>query len=580
MPKHGHASRPPSALTESITRARTEERDRMTHRCEALARRSSRLPAWRRTTALVVIALLVGALRVDAASLTLAWTGPTTNEDGTSLTDLAGYHVYLGSGATPPCPGASFGAVAASTSSPTTGEAVAYQVPGLAAGVTYVALITAVDVSGNESGCSGPVSGVARADLAVSPVGTVNVGSTTVGTAVDTSFTVQNATGSSLTGRASIGSPFSVVSGASFSLAPGASQVVTVRLLSSTAGTFASNVNFTANGDTVSRTVTGSVTAAGVTLVIARNGTGTGTVTSAPAGIACGSDCTETAAAGTSFILSAVAGSGSTFSGWSGGGCAGVTTCTVTVNTSTTVTATFDTSSLTTAPVPVVDTLSPSTANAGAPGFTLTVTGTGFVSASVVRWNGADRATTFVSTNQLRAAIGGADVAATGTVPVGVVTPAPGGGTSATQAFTVTATGATGDIVIDNAAPGVQDPAGGRTFTGAWCLSNATEQFGSDALRSCGTDGDTYRWTPTLAASGTYDVYLWMPKYNSRATSIPVLVAHANGTTSRTFSERKMPGGWVLHGRYTFNAGTAGYVQTGVDRGASLADAVRFVPIR
>jgi hypothetical protein len=533
----------------------------------------------RRSTALVLLSIVVGALNVEAASLNLSWTGPTTNADGTPLLDLSGYRVYLGTAVPPPCPAPSFGAVASSSAAPTTGETAAYQVPGLTAGVTYSALITAVDSSGNESGCAGPVSGVARADLSVSPAGAVNFGSTTVGTAVDTMFTVQNGTGSSMTGAASAGSPFSVVSGGSFSLAPGTSQAVIVRLLSTTVGNFASNVNFTANGDTVSRTVTGSATGlASATLVITRNGTGTGTVTSAPAGITCGSDCTGTVVVGTSVTLTAATASGSTFSGWSGGGCSGAATCTVALNADTTVIATFNTG--TTTPAPVASSLSPSSASTGAPGFALTVNGSGFVSSSVVRWNGADRATTFISASQLRAAIAASDIAAAGSVPVGVFTPAPGGGTSATQAFTVTAATISGDIVIDNAAPGAQDPAGGRTFTGTWCLSNATNQFGPNSLRSCGTAGDTYRWTPTIPVTGTYDVYAWIPKNGAHSTSVPILVAHASGTTTRIFNERKAPGSWVLHGRYTFTAGTVGYVQTSGENGTAIADAVRFAPIK
>jgi hypothetical protein len=560
-------------------KARAEEREHMRRRSDTrtAARRSPRPFSRPWTAALALVSIVVGALNAEAASLTLSWAAPTTNVDGTPLTDLTGYRVYLGAGMPPPCPDASFGAVASSTTAPTTGDTVAYQVSRLGAGVTYVALISAVDFSGNESGCAGPVSGVARADLGVSPAGTVNLGSTTVGTAVDATFTVQNATASSLTGTTSVGAPFSVVSGGSFSLAPGASQAVIVRLLSSTVGTFASNVNFTANGDTLSRTVTGSATAlAGATLVVARSGTGTGTVTSTPAGITCGSDCTETLVAGTSLTLAAAAASGSTFSGWSGGGCSGTATCIMTVSADTTVTATFTTS----APMPVASSLSPPSANAGAPGFTLTVNGSGFVSSSVVRWNGADRATTFVSASQLRASIAASDIAVAGSLPVGVFTPAPGGGTSLTQTFTVNATTTSNEVVIDNAAPGVQDPAGGRTFTGKWCLSNATNEFGSGSLRSCGTAGDAYRWTPTIAATGTYDVYVWIPKYNGRSTSVPILVAHANGTTTRSFNERKAPGSWVLHGRYTLGAGTSGYVQVSAENGTALADAVRFVPVR
>lgn len=61
---------------------------------------------------------------------------------------------------------------------------------------------------------------------------------------------------------------------------------------------------------------------------------------------------------------------------------------------------------------PSITGLSPSSATAGSAGFTLTVFGAGFSTASVVRWNGAGRSTTYVSTASLRAAIPAADVAA------------------------------------------------------------------------------------------------------------------------------------------------------------------------
>jgi hypothetical protein len=67
------------------------------------------------------------------------------------------------------------------------------------------------------------------------------------------------------------------------------------------------------------------------------------------------------------------------------------------------------------------------------------VTGSGFVSASTVRWNGSSRTTTFVSATQLTAAIPASDLAAAGTAQVTVFTPAPGGGTSSARSFTVTA---------------------------------------------------------------------------------------------------------------------------------------------
>jgi hypothetical protein len=81
--------------------------------------------------------------------------------------------------------------------------------------------------------------------------------------------------------------------------------------------------------------------------------------------------------------------------------------------------------------------LSPTSATAGGAGFTLTVNGTAFASGSTVNWNGSSRATTYVSSTQLTAVITAADIATAGTAQVTVVNPAPGGGTSNAQTFTI-----------------------------------------------------------------------------------------------------------------------------------------------
>ena len=77
-------------------------------------------------------------------------------------------------------------------------------------------------------------------------------------------------------------------------------------------------------------------------LTVTEAGTGAGTVTSAPAGISCPTTCSANFASGAEVTLTASAAEGSTFAGWSGGGCAGTGTCVVTLNAATTVTATFN----------------------------------------------------------------------------------------------------------------------------------------------------------------------------------------------------------------------------------------------
>lgn len=94
------------------------------------------------------------------------------------------------------------------------------------------------------------------------------------------------------------------------------------------------------------------------------------------------------------------------------------------------------------APVPTLTSISPTSATAGSSGVTLTVDGTNFVSGglgSVVRWNGVNLATQCVSPTQLTANLSAADLGSSGTGVITVFNPAPGGGTSAGQQFTVIA---------------------------------------------------------------------------------------------------------------------------------------------
>ncbi len=88
-------------------------------------------------------------------------------------------------------------------------------------------------------------------------------------------------------------------------------------------------------------TATAAMFALDQTLMVEVDGTGDGTVTSAPAGISCGLDCEEIYAADTAVTLTATPALGSRFTGWSGGGCAGTGTCAVTMSAAVMVTATF-----------------------------------------------------------------------------------------------------------------------------------------------------------------------------------------------------------------------------------------------
>ncbi|MBU2548450.1 MAG: DUF1566 domain-containing protein, partial [Proteobacteria bacterium] len=89
------------------------------------------------------------------------------------------------------------------------------------------------------------------------------------------------------------------------------------------------------------KTVTAEFTLNQYNLTVSETGNGSGTVTSDPAGIACGADCGQSYDYGTSVALNATADPSSIFTGWSGGGCSGTGGCTVTVDQAKSVSADF-----------------------------------------------------------------------------------------------------------------------------------------------------------------------------------------------------------------------------------------------
>ena len=109
----------------------------------------------------------------------------------------------------------------------------------------------------------------------------------------------------------------------------------------------------------------GEVTTSGATHTLTVTVSGSGSVTSAPAGISCPGTCSHAYTSGTRVTLTAAPASGSTFAGWSGGVCSGTGTCVVTISSDQSVTATFNTT-----PAPGQRTL------------TVTLTGTGSGSVS------------------------------------------------------------------------------------------------------------------------------------------------------------------------------------------------------
>src|SRR5438876_772714 len=220
-------------------------------------------------------------------------------------------------------------------------------------------------------------------------------------------------------------------------------------------------------------------------------------------------------------------------------------------------------------PVPVLLALTPSSATGGGAGVPLILGGQSFVASSVVRWNGGDRPTTFVSATELHASLASTDLTSTGTALVTVFTPEPGGGTSVPLVFTVTQP--TAEVILDNGQPGT-------SFTGTWVVSSDPTSFGADSLVSAGVDVDTFRWSPTIPATSTYTVSVWWTSAPTRSTTVRYTVSYAGGTRVFTVDQQFGGGQWQLLGTFPFTSGTAGSVEVSGARGKVSADAVRFVP--
>jgi len=130
------------------------------------------------------------------------------------------------------------------------------------------------------------------------------------------------------------------------SLASAFDATVNIVVNPTATGTLANNMNVTSAGqDLVSTNNTANQNTSVVPIfsfTVVKTGTGSGTVTSSPAGIECGGACSQRYASGTSISLTAVPSAGSQFSGWSGA-CTGAdpNSCAVTLISDQSVTATF-----------------------------------------------------------------------------------------------------------------------------------------------------------------------------------------------------------------------------------------------
>jgi hypothetical protein len=189
-------------------------------------------------------------------------------------------------------------------------------------------------------------------------------------------------------------------------------------------------------------------------------------------------------------------------------------------------------------PPPVLSAIGPASAVAGDPAFTLNITGTTFVNGAVVRWNGANRTTTFVSSTRLTASIPASDIAAAGVYSVTVVNPAPGGGTSNVVTFTVASNLiVNGRFELDANADSRPD---NWTSSARFTRSTAAVHGGTYSGRHFATNNPNYNISQIvggITAGRSYQFAAWtnIPTTSDTFTYRLVLIwRNAGGSTLRT----------------------------------------------
>ena len=219
-------------------------------------------------------------------------------------------------------------------------------------------------------------------------------------------------------------------------------------------------------------------------------------------------------------------------------------------------------------PAPIASALSPSQAVVGGTAFTLAVTGSKFISSSIVRWNGANRPTTFVSATQLQASIGSADIAALGTAQVTVFTPAPAGGTSAPLTFTVSSpptltpnittavTGATVTVTLANGFGGSRD----------WLALASTSAANTSYLGWTYVGAGLFNrtWSVAMPSNpGTYEFRLFTNDGYTRVATSPTIVVVPGPPALSSLS----PGSTIVGASaFTLTLNGSGFVSSSVVR--------------
>lgn len=225
-------------------------------------------------------------------------------------------------------------------------------------------------------------------------------------------------------------------------------------------------------------------------------------------------------------------------------------------------------------PAPALTSLGTSSVTAGSAGFVLSVTGSNFVSGSVVQWNGSARPTTFVSSTQLTANISAADVAQPGTALITVANPAPGGGLSAPLSFSIIAASPVASLNPTSLVFGSQTVGSSSTALVITFTNSGGSPLTISAVQSSGDFAESSTCLSTLAplASCTISVTFTPTATGSRRATVTV-------TDSATNSPQTVPlSGTGVAANFSFGTSSPTATTATVTAGQTATYSLSLVP--
>ena len=155
--------------------------------------------------------------------------------------------------------------------------------------------------------------------------------------------------------------------------------------------------------------------------------------------------------------------------------------------------------------------------------------------------------------------------------PTSTPTNTPTNTPTTTPTLTPTPTPIPYTIVIDNTDVGFYS-------TGVWkTVTNGTGFIGSNYLHDNNNQKGkkTARWALNLPI-GTYQVSARYVSSTNRASNVPYVTTHQDGTSTVIVNQQMNGGQWVSIGTYDFNGAGSVSINTANTNGFVVADAVRF----